>query len=143
MPDATPIFDLGNPIWIRTVAVAETPDHLIEYHNRYPSVPNTTVMPPVGTRGIIVVWGVQAPGYLRQVGGQYEWVMMPPVDPIEALVNSLPGQQGWSDQPSRTTWLNTAVVLRGLGVSGADLEPGLRGLYNAARANLLKQYGVT
>ena len=144
MADPNPIFDLGNPIWIQVVAVAETPANLAGYNGRFLSVPNTAVMPPIGTRGIVQVSGVQVPGYLRQGGqaGGYEWVMMPPVDPIEALINSLPGLKGWSDQAARTTWLNIGAALRGYGVSGSDLAAGLPALYNAARINLLKEYGV-
>jgi hypothetical protein len=142
MTNPNPVFDLGNPIWIQVVAVAETPANLAAYHGRYLSVPNTTVMPPVGTRGIVIVSGVQVPGFLRQTGGGWEWVMLPPVDPLEAVVNAIPGPQGWSDQGARSTWLSTGAALRGYGVSGADLGPGLTALYNAARTNLLKEYGV-
>jgi hypothetical protein len=143
MPDSNPVFDLGNPIWIALVAVAQTPAETAGYAGRYLSVPNAAVMPPLGTRGIVQVSGVQVPGYLRQTGGNYEWVMMPLVDPLESAVNALPGPQGWSDQPSRQVWVNIAAYLRGLGVSQSDLGPGLQSLYDSERVNLLKQYGVS
>jgi hypothetical protein len=143
MADPNPVFDLGDPIWIQVIAVAETPPELAGYHGRHLSVPNTAVMPPLGTRGIVVVSGVHVPGYLRDGLGGYEWVMMPPVDPIDALVDSLPGPQGWSDAGARGTWLSIAGALRGYGVTGSDLAGGLPALYNAARANLLKEYGVS
>lgn len=138
-----PVFDLGNPIWIQAVSVPETPADLVPYAGRFISVPNQTVMPPIGTRGVLVVSGVSVTGYLRQVEGGYQWVMMPPVDPIEALVTSLPGPQGWSDQPSRQVWVNIGAALRGYGVSQSDLAAGLPALYNAERTNLLKEYGVS
>jgi hypothetical protein len=142
MPDPNPIFDLGDPIWIQVVAVAETPPGMVGYNGRYLSVPTQAVLPPLGTRGIIRVSGVDVPGYLRQGAGGYEWVMMPPVDPVIALVDSLPGPQGWSDLPSRDTWRSIADYLRGLGVSQPDLSNGLTALYSSARTNLLTEYGV-
>ena len=142
MPDANPIFDLGNPIWIEVVKVQQTPKDLEPYAGRFLSVPNATAMPPLGTRGIVQVSGVQVPGYLRQDNGNYQWVMMPPVDPLEALIDALPGQP-WLDAKARGTWLDTAVYLRGLGVPGSDLDSGLRALWNAERTELLKEYGVS
>ena len=141
MPDPNPIFDLGDPIWIQVVAVAETPADLAGYNGRFLSVPNGTSMPPFGTRGVVKVSGVLVPGYLRQNNGNFEWVMMPPVDPIDALIDALPGQ-AWKDTAARATWRNTALYLRGLGVPGADLDSGLRALWNAERTELLKEYGV-
>lgn len=142
MPE-NPVFDLGNPIWIQVVAIAETPSDLAVYAGRYLSVPNTTVMPPIGTRGIVKVSGVQVPGYLRQVNGNYEWVMLPIQDPIDALVDAIPGPIGWSDAGARGTWAAIARALRGYGVSHPDLGYGLPALYSAARTNLLKEYGVS
>lgn len=141
-PDPNPIFDLGNPTWINVVAVPETPDNLKPYAGRIPSVPNGTPMPPIGTRGVLRISGVDATGYLRNVNGQYEWVLMPPLDPIDALIDSLPGVP-WIDSGARLTWLNTGKYLRGLGVSGSDLDAGLRALWNAEKTELLKEYGVS
>lgn len=137
-----PVFDLGNPTWIRVVTVPETPADMVQWNNYMVAVNNTVTMPPLGTRGILRVSGVEVPGYLRQVsGGGYEWAMMPRVDPIEALVDSLPGRT-WMDPAARTVWLNTGSYLRGLGVSGSDLDSGLRSLWNSEKTELLKEYGV-
>lgn len=140
--DPNPIFDLGNPTWIRTVADALTPADLIVYANRYPSVAEGVTMPPVGTRGIIQVSGVQLPGYLRQGVEGYEWVIQPLVDPLDALVDGLAGPGGWTDTPSRETWRSIARILRGYGIAGSDLAAGLPALYAAERVNLLAEYGV-
>jgi len=141
--DPNPIFDLGNPTWIRTVADATTPADLVQYANRYPSVAEGVAMPPVGTRGIIQVSGVQLPGYLRQGAEGYEWVILPLVDPLDAVVDALPGPQGWTDLGSRDTWRAIARVLRGYGISFSDLSSGLPALYAAERVNLLAEYGVS
>lgn len=140
--DPNPIFDLGNPTWIRTVADGTTPADLVQYANRYPSVAEGVPMPPVGTRGIIQVSGVQLPGYLRQGTEGYEWVILPLVDPLDALVDSLPGPQGWTNAEAKGTWRSIARVLRGYGISGGDLATGLPALYAAERVNLLAEYGV-
>lgn len=137
-----PVYNLGNPIWVAVTAVAETPPEMAVYAGRYLSVPNTADMPPLGTRGIVQVSGVSLHGYLRQTNGQYQWVILPPQDPIEPVIDALPGPAGWSDMPARATWLNIGAALRGYGISGADLASGLPALYNAARANLLAEYGV-
>jgi hypothetical protein len=141
VPDPNPVFDLGDPIWINVVGVSETPPDLAPYVGRSISVPSSTTMPPIGTRGILRVSGVNATGYLRNVNGQYEWVLMPAVDPIDALVDSLPGVP-WLDSGARLTWLSTARYLRGLGVPSADLDAGLRALWNSEKTELLKEYGV-
>lgn len=143
MADANPIFDLGNPIWIQVIAVAETPPQNVAYGGRFLSVPTATVLPPLGTRGIVQVSGVQVSGYLRQNAGAYEWVMMPLVDPVIATVDGLPGPQGWTSLPSRATWRSIADALRGLGVSQPDLATGLGQLYGAARTNVLAEHGIS
>lgn len=140
--DPNPIFDLGNPTWIKTVADGQTPGDLAQYANRYPSVAEGVQMPPLGTRGIIIVSGVSLPGYLRQGAEGYEWVIQPLVDPLDAVVDALPGPVGWSDTPSRDVWRNIARALRGYGVGYGDLGYGLPALYNAAKVNLLAEYGV-
>jgi hypothetical protein len=144
VPDANPIFDLGSPTWVQAVAIpGETPADLEQYANYWLPVPAGAIMPPLGTRGIVASNGVQLPGYLRQGGATgYQWVILPPVDPLDALVDRLPGPQGWSDVPSRETWRSTAHALRGYGVSGSDLVSGLPALYSTARINLLAEYGV-
>jgi hypothetical protein len=143
MPDANPIFDLGNPIWIAVVAVAETPAEMLPYAGRFLSIPNESVLPPLGTRGIVKVSDVSVPGYLRQGIQFYEWVMMPLVDPLLAMVDGIPGLVGWSDPGAKGTWRSIADTLRGYGVSSQDLAVGLPALYNSARTNLLQEYGVS
>jgi hypothetical protein len=142
--DPNPIFDLGNPTWVQAVATpGETPAELMQFGNYMLPVIEGVVLPALGTRGIVQSNGVSLPGYLRQGGPTgYQWVILPPVDPIDALVDGVAGPQGWSDVPSRETWRGIAHALRGYGVSGGDLGYGLPALYGAARANLLKEYGV-
>lgn len=141
MPTANPVFDLGSPTWVRVVAVPETPSDMTQWNNYMVGVPASATMPPLGTRGTLVVSGVPVTGYLRQVNGNYEWVMMPALDPIEALIDSLPGTT-WRDTAARQTWINIGLALRGYGVSQSDLDGGLRSLWNSEKTELLKEYGV-
>lgn len=138
MPYEVPTWNLGNPTWMLVVADEGTPPELSVYHGRYIAVADASAMPPLGVRGNVLVSGVTAPGFLRNVNGQYEWVLTAALDPLEALIDGLPGPGGWSDADARAVWLQIGSFLRGYGIGGSDLAYGLPALFNAARAEVME-----
>lgn len=136
MPYEVPTWDLGDPTWMEVVADGGTPPELVQYNGRFIAVTDPAEMPPLGVRGNVRVSGVTVPGFLRNVNGSYQWMMTAQLDPLEALVEGLPGPGGWSVPASRQVWLDIGGALRGYGISGADLAYGLPALFNAARAEV-------
>lgn len=139
MPYEVPVFNLGNPIWIRAIADEGTPAELAPYSNRYLAIREEADLPPVGTRGIVVVNGVSVPGYLRNKDGEWQWVITAQQDPMEPLVIGLPGANGWVNQQAGMVWYNIGMSLRGAGISGPDIAYGFAQLFNAARTEILAE----
>lgn len=141
MPYEVPVFDLGNPLWIRAVAVTETPDALRPFDGDRLAVLDPGNVPPIGTRGIVRVNNVEVPGYLRiSSNGEYEWVLMPRQDPMEVFIVGLPGwPNGWANTDAGMVWYNIGLALRGAGISGQDIANGFNQLFQAAKVEVLAE----
>lgn len=75
------------------------------------------------------------PGWSRQVGGAWEWVMTGGADKIAQAVDAIPGPAGWSDQTARQVWLDAARALLRAGVPRPLLRQSLQAMYSAAVTN--------
>jgi hypothetical protein len=139
VPYAVPIYNLGNPTWIRAVADDGTPAELQLYANRYLAVREESDLPPTGLPGIVIVNGTSVPGYLRNKDGEWQWVITPQQDPMQALVIGLPGPSGWASQAAGTTWYNVGVALRGAGGNGNEIATAFEQLFNAARTEVMAE----
>jgi hypothetical protein len=125
--------NLGNPTWVTLVADAGTPSGQQQYNGWRIAVPAGTQLPT--SIDSLTVSGVTLWGYARTVNGQVEWVMQPALDPNVAAVNAIPGAGGWTDLNARGVYYSIGLALLQMGVSGADLRPGLKQLHDAAVTN--------
>lgn len=76
------------------------------------------------------------PGYLRTGGdGGYEWVLQPPVDPVVAALNSIPGADGWQSEQAKGAYATLGQTLLDRGLSLTEAKNALTAVYQAAVTN--------
>ena len=88
--------DLTDVVFIWDAALG-SPVELQQYANRVVAVPPD--MLPLPARGRFL--GI--PGFSRQVGIGWQWVMQGSNDPVDPFVDSLPGGRPWLVPASRET----------------------------------------
>ncbi len=128
-------------MWI--VMDDQSPDTFSAYVNTYillTPAEMAAIGPGVGTIDMTLEGqGVSIPGIKREANGRTEWLLRPPVDPLLAMFNALPGPGGWHDDGARDVWAGTAQYLLGEGTPPELVLTGFPALFNAAKAEVLAQ----
>lgn len=122
-------FDELLPVTL--VADADTPVELASHAGRTLGLEPTTDLP---TDGSGVLLG-KFPGYARNTGAGWEWVIGPAQDPLLRAINRLPGTAGWTDLEARRVWRQRFRQMRENGVPSTLLQQWAPELYAAAVAN--------
>lgn len=123
-----------NMITVKLVADADTPQADAEqFAGKEYVVPNDT---PLATDGSGTFLG-RFPGYARNVGAGWEWVMGQPTDQVMRAVNRAPGADGWVDLDCRRRVRQIFRDLRSNGVPGPHLVTWAAELYAAIQTDVL------
>jgi hypothetical protein len=90
---------------------------------------------PLPPQGVFV----GQPGYSRQQGGAWQWVLTgdDAGTQLDLFVDGLTNQPyGWADQPSRTTWKQAVQRLRQEGLPRSLIQTMVSGMFTAARTEV-------
>jgi hypothetical protein len=119
-------------IEITLVADANTPDSLKPYAGSKYGIPPSTPLPTDGTG---VLFG-KFPGYARNVGSGWEWILGEAQNPMLKALNLIPGPGGWVVPESRNVWRRNFRKMMENGVPAPMLQTIASELYWAADADV-------
>lgn len=128
-------IEFGASDIVTLTADASTPAELTGYAGIRLIWPANRQLPPIGRPDVLVVQGVQVPGYLSSSGGELKWVMTAAIDPIIQALNAIPGADGWASPAAKALYQNVGGSLLAHEYSLVEARDGLTQLYNAAVEN--------
>jgi hypothetical protein len=79
------------------------------------------------------------PGFSRQNGQAWEWVMGGTTDPVAQFVDSLTGKGGWLNQTSRTVLMTLVQRLYSAGIPRNTIATQVPQMYQAVAAEVLAE----
>lgn len=130
-------INLGNLTFLTLVADMSTPAEYTQYNGLTLTIPEAVSLPPLGEYFSLTASGITVHGSTRAGLNGMEFLMTAATDPDLLKVDEVPGAAGWSSQTSREGYLSQAKYLKGQGVTGPVLWPGLKNFYDWAQQDLM------